>query len=891
MKTTFTIALATFASLLACASLLADSTFIWWEGEKPKETNFPKSSWFAPKGEAEKAKLSEGAWLSSAGKRDGPVLFAAYDVEVTEDSAYHLWVRKFWKHGPFRWRFGADEWRTCDRDCALADSVSLRLHVGANWVPLGRVKLAAGTQTLRIELLAGEGGSATSAFDCFVISKRPFLPRGKLKPGEQYGGAPDGWFAFEPGADPFAEAALDLRALNHTVAGEKGFLRSEGNRFVFERDRRTPVKFWAINGGPTASQDLDLYFARHMAKLGVNMVRIHGAVYDRNAADPATVDAKRLDRIHHFIAACKKEGIYVVLSFYFPLWFEVKPGYGIPGYENLKNKKAFTLLFFHPRMQEIYQAWARGLLLARNPYTGLTLAKDPAVGIVEIINEDNYFFWTTSPYQNISAECTHLLEARYGRWLAKGYGSVAKALAAWGKGTVKGDDPAAGRAGLYGPWFYTPGGQKQANAKRIRDQARFLTEDLRAFYAAMHQWFRTQIGLKCPMIATNWKVADQRVLGALDKYTNCACETLDRHAYFGSNHKGDGAAYALRKGNTYTDTCMLLAPERALVAELQYTGHTHAVSEYNLPMPNRFRADGPVVAAAYGSLGGTDAYFHFATSSAAWEDTHAKFSIHTPVWMGQSPACALIFRRGYVRTGPVVVHEAARLADLFDLKGTAMRQPQSLDELRKADIPAGAKREVQRLGSIDPLACFVGQVVRTVADRPGRSLLRNLSPYINRAGKTVKSMTGELAWDYGRGLVTINAPAAQGATGFLAKAGPIELADVAINSRNEYGTVLAVSLDAKPLKTSARVLVQVMTEDENCGWTTSDSGGTRTIADLGGPPIVVRNVAGTVTLKRPDAASLTVTALDGNGYKRQDVPGGAAAIQLLPDCLYYVVTK
>ena len=40
-----------------------------------------------------------------------------------------------------------------------------------------------------------------------------------------------------------------------------------------------------------------------------------------------------------------------------------------------------------------------------------------------------------------------------------------------------------------------------------------------------------------------------------------------------------------------------------------------------------------------------------------------------------------------------------------------------------------------------------------------------------------------------------------------------------------------------------------------------------------------------------DAASLKVTALDGNGYRRQDVSGGAAAIELLPDCLYYVVTK
>ena len=889
MKTT--IAAAAWMVLLFAGHLLADSDVIWWEGEKPNETNFPAASWFSPKGPAETGKLSEGAWLSASGNRTGDALFATYDVEVPEAGDYNFWVRKFWKHGPFRWRFGTGAWRTCGRDCALADSVSLRLHVGANWVPVGQVTLAAGTQTLRIELLARAGESAGSGFDCFVLSRRPFVPRGKLKPGQTYGGAPAGWFAFEPGPDPFAEAALDLRSLNHTVAGEKGFLRSEGDRFVFQREPTRAVTFWAVNGGPTAAKDLDLYFARHMAKLGVNMVRIHGAVYDRQAADPATVDIKRLDRIHHFVAACKKEGIYVVLSFYFPLWFDVKPAYGIPGYANLKNKKAFTLLFFHPRMQEIYQSWATGLLRTRNPYTGLPLAEDPAVGIVEIINEDNYFFWTTTPYQNISAECTHMLEARYGRWLAAKYGSVAKALAAWGKGHVKGDDPAAGRAGLYSPWSYTPAGQRQANPKRIRDQARFLTEDLRAFYETMRGWFRTQIGLKCPLVATNWKTADERILGALDKYTNSACETLDRHGYFGSSHKGDGASYSLRNGHTYTDACMLLAPERALVTELAYTGHTHTVSEYNLPMPNRFRADGPVVAAAYGALGGTDAYFHFATSSAAWEDTHAKFSIHTPVWMGQSPACALIFRRGYVKPGPVVVHEAARLADLFDLKGTAIEQPQNFDELRKADIPPGARAEVQRLGAIDPLAYFVGQVTRTVARDAGKNVVQDLAPYIDRASKTVKSMTGQLLWDYGRGLVTINAPAAQGATGFLAKAGAVELADVAVSSANEYGSVLVVSMDSRPLATSARILVQVMTEDTNCGWTTRDSGGTKTITDLGGPPIIVRNVAGTVALKRRDAASLKVTALDANGYKRQEVPGGAAAIRLLPDCLYYIVTK
>jgi hypothetical protein len=37
---------------------------------------------------------------------------------------YAFWVRKFWKHGPFRWRFDsmpAGEWRELGPNPALAD--------------------------------------------------------------------------------------------------------------------------------------------------------------------------------------------------------------------------------------------------------------------------------------------------------------------------------------------------------------------------------------------------------------------------------------------------------------------------------------------------------------------------------------------------------------------------------------------------------------------------------------------------------------------------------------------------------------------------------------------------------------------------------------------------
>ncbi|HUT91362.1 MAG TPA: hypothetical protein VMY37_17825, partial [Thermoguttaceae bacterium] len=110
----------------------AAENYVWWEGESPTETNFPKRTWFSPSSFRNRAHLlSGGDWLTNSGKRKGPEGFAKYTVRVPSAGEWNLWARKFWKHGPFRWRFGSGAWRTCGRDVALADNTYLRTHVGA----------------------------------------------------------------------------------------------------------------------------------------------------------------------------------------------------------------------------------------------------------------------------------------------------------------------------------------------------------------------------------------------------------------------------------------------------------------------------------------------------------------------------------------------------------------------------------------------------------------------------------------------------------------------------------------------------------------------------------------------------------------------------------------
>ena len=214
--------------------LALGADYVWWEGETPTQTNFPTNKPFGPKNlDGNAHLLSNGDWLNSAGKRGPQALFAKYPVEVPGDGEYSLWVRKFWKHGSFKWRFGDDEWRICDKTFALADDTPIKKFVNANWVSLGKVKLTKGPKTFEVELLAKEGEDSGAGFDCFLLTRGPFVPNGKTKPGESSGKAEEGYFPFEPDTDKFtADALLDLRPLNEKAAGQAGFIKRQGMGFI-----------------------------------------------------------------------------------------------------------------------------------------------------------------------------------------------------------------------------------------------------------------------------------------------------------------------------------------------------------------------------------------------------------------------------------------------------------------------------------------------------------------------------------------------------------------------------------------------------------------------------------------------------------------------------------
>jgi hypothetical protein len=745
-------------------------------------------------------------------------------------------------------------------------------------------------------------GASPACFDCFLLTDGLFVPRGKLRPGEKSGAREEGWLPFEPDVDTFQNSALlDLRTMNHTRCGEKGYLRTRGADLVFEGAPDTPVKFWgSCVGSGVVLQDPSTvdHFARRLAKLGINMVRLHGKLHGGDEKDPLAISDDYLDHLNYFVAALGREGIYLMLNTYYDHWLRAAEELQKYGYE--KGAMAPQFQFIHPAGQKLWKRWVRRILTARNPYTGRVNADDPTIAIVQIVNEDNYFWYTFQPYSGIPAEVTHVLEDRFSDWLRQKYGSLEEARKAWGKGysLVQGDDFAKGRVGLLrAQALRRPGKCPQ----RTFDTVEFLTEDLRGVFGGFQTYLKKDLGFRGLVNAGNWLSTDPRVLGPLDKHANAVCDVMDRHGvgwYKGPVSQAKTWTYTV--GDTYQDLSPLRDPEGTPLTDTQYAGKVHVISEPKSPMPNHLRTDWIPFMAVYSSIQGTDAVTHFAGEH-YWASKYRRWSIDTPAHLCQAPATALIFRNRYVSEGPTVVDEVLKLGDLYQLKGAAAAGVVGMDEMTEANIPSGGRASVDRIGTLDPLAYYVGLVQRTITERGGKSEIADLKRYIDRDAKIIRSANGQAIWDWGIGCLTLDAPCAQGVVGYLREAGVKALGDVTIRGGNEYGSVLVVSMDKQPLTNSRKVLVQVMSQDRNFGYRTRPVRVTDEkrgeidvleIVDTGQAPILFRKLSGHVTLRRSDADSLKVTALDAGGYPLRELPSGAAGevrVDFLPDCFYYVI--
>ena len=878
-----------FACLIMLSMACAFSADLWWEGEDASKHNFDMQSFAAKDYGARAEGLSGSNWLCSGSKVPAGGRFAQYELSIPASGEYHFWTRKFWKHGPFEWRFGKQDWQLCGRDIGLADSYELATHINANWVYLGKVKLKKGKQLFELKLTAKPGESTPACLDCFYLTQGVFQPRGKLKPGQRSGKAEDGWWAFEPPADPLNDKAiLDMRFLNEEYAGKDGFVTAKDGDFILGNGQKE--RFWAVNGSHNlvrmSKEQMD-YLAGRLAKLGFNMVRMHGPIYNRADGGLSAMDKKLFEQTCYFIETCKRQGIYTKLSFYFPLWVKFQKGDGFDSFESIDNKMPFALVYFDEQFQKVYRNWAREFFETKNPVTGGKMRDEAAIAMVELVNEDSFFFWTFTE-KNIPADKWAILEKKFGAWLSKRYGSLDKAFAQWPLERQDRDNAAKGMAQVLPVWNLTKDGAlsgSEDKRKRMRDQLQFLTELQRNFYEDTKAWMHEELKVKSLISAGNWHTADPKTLDALERYTYTATDVIDKHGYFSPHWKKRQRNWTVTHGDVLEPNCALKIPQHIPTTFIEYEGFPHIITETAWTTINRFQADESFLWSSYGAAQGMDGVFYFALSGASWVEEARSLGVSSPACLGQAPAFALQFRRNYVSEADPVVRQVLDLEKLYNFEGSGAAVAQGMDDVRKVDMPKGGAVTGKGVSEIDPLACYVGRVVRRFGKDQSANLSTDMSPYIDRTAKTIQSKNGELFWHYGIGYATCNTKKSQGMTGFLNKAGEITLDDVTISSNNEYGTIQVIALDDKPLSRSKKILVQMFTEQKMYGFKQDKD---NRIVDFGTAPINVKENLAQIEFKR---AIKTAHVLDEHGYLRKTLAVNGVSFEMPKDSMYVVIER
>ncbi len=690
------------------------------------------------------------------------------------------------------------------------------------------------------------------------------------------------WFAFNPTND-LSESVISMNDWMDKPAGKRGGVRMANDRFQFEDG--TPVRFWGANlsyGGACAPPQADADFmAARFAKYGVNGVRLHKFSYPKNQMgigdplDATRMDAQGLDRLDYFSAQLKKNGVYFGWSHTFG--FHVSPGNRsrLLAYDeiekNLKNK-TYAFINFAEDVQDLMIEMVVNLLKHRNPHTGLNYADEPALSFIELQNEDDIFFYTSTNAFNACPTYRKHFISQFCAWLTNKYKTEEGLKKAWGNALTDQETLAAKNiVPQTNPWYFSDAhlpSQKGGQRQRLLDTAAWLHDKQNAFYERFVRAIR-DAGYKGPICGSPWQAPSM-----LPHYYNLRSDYLagyiDRHNYFGG-HLND--TMLGRPGSGYFSTGLQQVIDRPF-----------GLSEWIHVYPSLYSAEGPAIIAAYGmGLQGWDASYQFQSQPGrrAFGEIVGRFpwgvwEVDVPTQLGQYPALSRMVLRGDVKeSAPISV----RRVNVNDLAAA------TFDFADKVEQQGDVKNFS---GSVPPEALAVGRLVVEFTDKPTGSTFVDMAGH--RHGTAIDSVTGELSWDTaGGGLFTVNTEGTKAVVGF-GGGRRFNLGNVSIEPRCPYSSIVLTAIDRNSTLGNARAaLLTVLARNCNTGFSvfTVDS----KVIENGKAPIMLEPVRATIGISGRGIAAVNILDHDGKRTGRTiPAPEGKFAIDGATDkAIYYEV--
>jgi len=352
-------------------------------------------------------------------------------------------------------------------------------------------------------------------------------------------------------------------------AGKRGFLKPAGDHFVFEDG--TLARFWGVNfnGGANFPEHADAEkVARRLAQAGCNIVRFHqlDAEWDtpniyaftkgKRVTTTRELDPESMDRLDYLIYALKKNGIYV----YFDMmtYRKFKSGDGIELAKELKDSaKPYSIV--NRRMIELQKEFCDQIWNRYNPYTEMLYKDDPVFAMTEITNEADLF--EMKGYQgkhDNSFPYVWELRMSFKAWLEE--------------------------KGIEYDWENC---ELWAKEHPIIDWKLDVTM---AYYQEMYDYMRS-LGVKIPITGTNW---------LHNSHANTIAERnmdfSDGHHYYYDWRWGEEDKFC---ANVQINGYKSIFPN---LGAMRLDNKPYFVSEWDMPWPNSYRAEGPIYYAAVTAL-------------------------------------------------------------------------------------------------------------------------------------------------------------------------------------------------------------------------------------------------------------------------------------------------
>ena len=637
----------------------------------------------------------------------------------------------------------------------------------------------------------------------------------------------------EPGS------ALDFSGFEkHAPAGKYGRVIVKGEHFCFEHRPEMRVRFFGTNvayWGAMFPTDRELdELPRRLRAVGYNAVRFHH--FDEYIVEKGSAlkfRKEKLDRWFRTFARYKELGFYITLD----LFTLRRDGFsGADASRDAFYQKA--LILFDPAVRSEMKEFVRQLLGTVNPYTGMTVAEDPALLSVGLVNEDKMF----TPHEIL----------RYGTADSRMSGIFRRGFAAWcRKNALPGESVPTDRT-----W------------------ARYVADT----HLELFREFRSLLDdLNCKAPVSDISSGFEYILAPIRNHF----DYTDLHSYH-DHPEFPGAKW--KPPMEFEDISAISAYARSPLDAVasRILGKPFLLTEWHFSAPNSWRSESGVLMGALSAFQGIDGIFDF------WGMPDAPFGIleEEPLSRGMGVFDTM--------NDPVSLL-SSRIINFFYLRGDVDEAKQTIalevpETIRDRSYALDFKNWKNVRNAVPPpaftrLGLFAKTGIRVVSE-PGRggffadevarlagAAEKDPDLFLRKAGipekGEMRSCSGQIVFHPGKNRFKVVTPKSEA---LIQEEKENRGKALSVDNNTVFSTVFAGSLDNRPLEESRHVLFLHLT-DVKPGKIRCTRLGTRLrVYEKGTYPYLLRIGSAEISLKNRAPGTGVLFTLDVSGKRRRTIP-------------------